>query len=391
MKNRKILDLYSDYLISSFKLATSTGLSELLDGALSHDQISRFLGQRTFNQMDYWKCVKPIVRRFEHANGLIKIDDTIEEKPHTTENEIVCWHWDHSKKPEAGLVKGINIINFQYQSPLLFDSPSMPKDKLGKGENISIPVAFEIVKKTESWFDKKSGKVKRRSPVTKNTMVQERLRILHHMNKLQFKYVLWDTWFSSKENFDFIHYELQKYFVAAIKSNRNVALNCPEDNLNRKYYRVDELDFQKASTITVWLKGMDFPVQLCRQVFKNKDGTTGELYLVTNDLQLSFQDITTTYEERWGVEMLHKSLKQNVGLEKSPTKNEVTQSNHVFAAMIAWMKLELLRLKEGSNHFALKAKLYTKALEAAFLELQRLKKCQPRLEYVSQDIIPLLR
>jgi hypothetical protein len=387
MKNRKILDLYSDYLISSFNLTTSTGLSDLLDGALSHDQISRFLGQRTFSQMDYWKCVKPIVRRFEHPNGVIKIDDTIEEKPHTTENEIVAWHWDHSRKPKAGLVKGINILNFQYQSPLLFDDS---KDQIGKGENISIPVAFEIVKKTESWFDKKSGKVKRRSPITKNTMVRERLRILHHMNKLQFRYVLWDTWFSSKENFDFVHYELQKYFVAAVKGNRKIALNCPEGNLSRKYYRVDELDFQKASTITVWLKGMDFPVQICRQVFKNKDGSTGELYLITNDLKLSFQDITTTYEERWGVEMLHKSLKQNVGLEKSPTKNEVTQSNHVFAAMIAWMKLELLRLKEGSNHFALKAKLYTKALEAAYLELQRLKIYQPRLNDIPIQIIPRL-
>jgi hypothetical protein len=337
--------------------------------------------------MDYWKCVKPIVRRFEHPNGVIKIDDTIEEKPHTTENEIVAWHWDHSRKPKAGLVKGINILNFQYQSPLLFDDS---KDQIGKGENISIPVAFEIVKKTESWFDKKSGKVKRRSPITKNTMVRERLRILHHMNKLQFRYVLWDTWFSSKENFDFVHYELQKYFVAAVKGNRKIALNCPEGNLSRKYYRVDELDFQKASTITVWLKGMDFPVQICRQVFKNKDGSTGELYLITNDLKLSFQDITTTYEERWGVEMLHKSLKQNVGLEKSPTKNEVTQSNHVFAAMIAWMKLELLRLKEGSNHFALKAKLYTKALEAAYLELQRLKIYQPRLNDIPIQIIPRL-
>jgi len=387
MKNPKILDLYSDYLIASFNLTTSTGLSDLLDGALSHDQISRFLGQRTFNQMDYWKCVKPIVRRFEHPNGVIKIDDTIEEKPHTTENEIVAWHWNHSKKPKAGLVKGINILNFQYQSPLLFDDS---KGQIGKGEIISIPVAFEIVKKTESWFDKKSGKVKRRSPITKNTMVRERLRILHHMNKLQFRYILWDTWFSSKENFDFVHYELQKYFVAAVKGNRKIALNCPQSNLNRKYYRVDELDFQKASTITVWLKGMDFPVQICQRIFKNKDGSTGKLYLITNDLQLSFQDITATYEERWGVEMLHKSLKQNVGLEKSPTKNEVTQSNHVFAAMIAWMKLELLRLKEGSNHFALKAKLYTKALEAAYLELQRLKKCQPRLSNISTHTIPRL-
>ena len=364
MKHPEILDLYSDYLIASFKLTTATGLSDLLDGSLSHDQISRFLGQGLLNQMDFWKCVKPIVRKLENSEGVIKIDDTIEEKPHSTENEIIAWHWDHSKKPKAGLVKGINIINFQYQCSLFTSDTS--SDLLGKGKDISIPLAFEIVKKTESWFDEKSGKVKRRSPENKNETVRKRLRILHHMNKVKFRYVLWDSWFSSKENLNFVHYELQKHFVVAIKGNRKVALKAPQDNLNREYHRVDELDFQKASTITVWLKGMDFPVTLCQQIFTNKDGSKGELYVVTNDLQLSEQDITAIYQQRWGVEVFHKSLKQNVGLEKSPTKNEITQSNHVFAAMIAWMKLELLRLKENSNHFALKAKLYTKALRAAY-------------------------
>jgi len=388
MKHPEILDLYSDYLIASFKLTTATGLSELLDGTLSHDQISRFLGQRLFNQMDFWKCVKPIVRKLEHSQGVIKIDDTIEEKPHSTENEIIAWHWDHSKKPKAGLTKGINIINFEYQCSLFTDDTS--SELLGKGKDISIPLAFEIVKKTESWFDEKSGKVKRRSPIKKNEIVRQRLRILNHMNKVEFRYVLWDSWFSSKENLKFVHSELQKYFVVAIKSNRLVALKAPKDNLNREYQRVDELDFQKASTITVWLKGLDFPVILCKQIFANKDGSKGELYLVTNDLQLSEHDITATYQQRWGVEMFHKSLKQNVGLEKSPTKNEITQSNHVFAAMIAWMKLELLRLKENSNHFALKAKLYTKALNAAYLELQKLKNYQPKMKPITSSNIPLL-
>lgn len=387
MKNRKILDLYSDYLISSFGLTTSTGLSKLLDGELSHDQISRFLGQRKFHQADFWRCVKPIVRRFERLDGVIKIDDTIEEKPHSTENDIITWHWDHAKKPKAGLVKGINIINFQYQCSLFLNKS---EQQIGEGENISIPLSFEIIQKTESWFDKKSGKTKKRSPLTKNEIVRERLRILYHMNKVQFRYVLWDSWFSAKDNLNFVHYELKKYFVGAIKSNRKVALDSPQNNLNRTYIRVDELDFQKAQTITVWLKGMDFPVQIFKQVFTNKDGSTGELYLITNDLQFSAQDICATYKKRWGVEVFHKSLKQNVGLEKSPTKNEVTQSNHVFAAMIAWMKLELLRLKENSNHFEIRAKLYIKAVQAAYEELQCLKKCNAELMKIHANHIPLL-
>ena len=104
MKHPDILDLYSDYLIASFSLATATGMSNLLDGAFSHDQISRFLGQSLFTQQKYWRCVKPLLRKIEQPTGVIKIDDTILEKPFSTENDIVCWHFDHSKKPQGGLV-----------------------------------------------------------------------------------------------------------------------------------------------------------------------------------------------------------------------------------------------------------------------------------------------
>jgi hypothetical protein len=38
-----LLDLYSDYLISSFGQTTATGLANLLRGGISHDQVTRFL------------------------------------------------------------------------------------------------------------------------------------------------------------------------------------------------------------------------------------------------------------------------------------------------------------------------------------------------------------
>lgn len=41
--NAEHLDLYTDYLISSFGPTTATGLAALLDGRLSHDQVTRLL------------------------------------------------------------------------------------------------------------------------------------------------------------------------------------------------------------------------------------------------------------------------------------------------------------------------------------------------------------
>lgn len=373
MKDVKLLDLYSDYLLASFRMATATGLSELTDFYLSHDKISRFLGQEAFTQKDYWLSIKPLVRKVEHSDAIIKIDDTIEEKPHSTENEVITWHWDHSKKPKAGYTKGINILNFLYHSPV----------------GVEIPICFEIIRKTESYVDAKSGEVKKRSPRTKNEMLRDQLYKVHKYNKVPFKYVLWDTWFSAKENFDFVHYELKKYFIGGLKANRKVAFSL-EQKQQGQYHRVSGLDLQEGHNITVYLQGLDFPMLLTKQVFTNKDGSCGELYLVTNDLSIDTSALNATYEKRWGVEVFHKSIKQNVGLDKSPTKHEISQSNHVFAAMIAWIKLELLSIKEQTNHFALKNKLYVKAIRAAFEELQLLKTHLTHIENQGNLDIPLL-
>lgn len=357
MKNPAILDVYSDYLLSSFGLVTATGLSHLLDNEYSHDQISRFLSQKKFDNKDFWKNVKKLLRKVETDTSVLIIDDTLEHKPHTTENELVCWHFDHCTNKN---VKGINIVNFLYCSDILPD------------DSVNVPCAFETVYKTEQYIDAKTGKEKRRSPITKNELVLNRLRILVQENQLKFKYVLWDTWFSSKENLDYVHTQLGKKFVVALKSNRLVALSA-EKKRQGEFKKIEELDLQTNQTCEVWLKGLDFPVLLVKQVFINKDGSTGVLYLITNDLDLSYLDICTIYKKRWNVENFHKSLKQNASLEKSPTKYETTQANHIFASMLAYCKLEVLKLKENMNHFQLKSRLYIQAVKAAFKELQNLK------------------
>ena len=52
---------------------------------------------------------------------------------------------------------------------------------------------------------------------------------------------------------------------------------------------------------------------------------------------------------------------------------ERTQSNHCFMALYAAARLEGLRIKHQLNHFALRSRLYLKALRSAFEELQTLK------------------
>ena len=92
--------------------------------------------------------------------------------------------------------------------------------------------------------------------------------------------------------------------------------------------------------------------------------------LFTNSLNTPVCDL---YKLRWSSEDLHKSLKQNTALEKMPAKKEASQANHVFAAMVAQVKLECLKLATRKNHYALKRNILIQALKTAWIEINKLK------------------
>ena len=170
----------------------------------------------------------------------------------------------------------------------------------------------------------------------------------------------------------YIKETLKKDFVCALKANRLVAVS-EEDHQNNRFTSIEELPWQEETLFTGWLKDVPFPVLIVRQVFTNKDGSTGILYLACSDTTVTREFILTTYQKRWPIEVFHKSLKQNAALGKAPVRRVVTQNNHVFAVLYAFFKLECLKIKRHLNHFALRAHLYLKAIRVAFDELQVLK------------------
>ena len=156
-----------------------------------------------------------------------------------------------------------------------------------------------------------------------------------------------------------------------------------DDKRQGIYVRVDEIEIEANSVRQVYLEGVSFPLHLAKQVFQNKDGSTGVLYLVTNDLTLTYESgpsrghgITSLYQKRWTIaarppgEPYHKSLKQNAALERSPAHTVKTQTNHIFASLCAFIKLEKLKVRTKSNHFELKSRLYLSAVQSAFDQLR---------------------
>jgi len=351
--DRELLEIYTDYLMSSFSYTTATGLSILSEGKISHDKVTRFLSSEDFTPAKLWKLVKPTVREIESETGVIIIDDTIEEKPSTDENEIVNWHYDHSK---GRSLKGINIITSLYYN-----------------NGVRVPVSYDLVRKTKTIYDEKRKKEKRISEKTKNEQYREMLRS-SIKNDIKFKYVLNDVWYASSENMMFVKKDLEKEFVMPLKSNRKVALS-KRDKLNGNYVTVRELELKKNTTYVIYLEKVRFPVLLLKQVFKNGDGGQGILYLVSSDLTKTYDQITAIYQKRWKVEEYHKSLKQHVSLCKSPTKRVRTQGNHVSSSIYAFFRLEYLSIKSQLNPTALRTKLYISANRAAFDELENMKAC----------------
>ena len=122
----------------------------MLEGALSHDQITRFLSGQRFDSKTLWQLVKPMVRTIEDEAGVLIFDDTIEEKPYTDENELISWHFDYSKNRT---VSGINLLNCVYHA-----------------QGVTLSVACELIDKPIVYHDEKTGRSKRKSTCSKHVL-----------------------------------------------------------------------------------------------------------------------------------------------------------------------------------------------------------------------------
>ena len=341
--NKETMEIYTDFLLAHNGAATATALSKVSGGELSHDQVTRFLSKQDYTSKQLWALVKPAVRRVESEEGCLIFDDTIQEKEWTDENEVVCWHFDHV---QGKAVKGINLLNALYYN-----------------QGATLPVAFEIIKKAEVFYDHAEGRLKRRATVTKNEQMRAMIQTCVN-NQLRFRYILMDSWFCARENLGFI-ISKKKRFIAAMKGNRLAALS-REGKKQGRFQATSTLELPEQQAVRGWLKGFEHEVLFVRRVFINKDGTRGVLNLVRSDLGLEGGQVAAIYQKRWKAEEFHKSLKSNAALGASPTHRARTQCNHVFMSIHTVFKLECMRIKYHINHFALKARLRISASIHAF-------------------------
>ena len=124
------------------------------------------------------------MREIESDDGVLIFDDTVKEKPYSSENELISWHFDHTV---GRSFKGINLLNCIYHS-----------------NEASLPVAFKLITKSIQYSDIETRKIKRKSNTTKNEDLIEILKACKR-NQLKWHYVLADSWFLSIGNMKFIN------------------------------------------------------------------------------------------------------------------------------------------------------------------------------------------
>ncbi len=167
------MDLYSDYLLISPTVVPAIVTVKMLNDTYSHDVVTRMLAQPELSQQIFWKQVKKVICQVESEFGVISVDDSIEHKSHSTKNELISWHFDHSK---GASVKGIHMVAFIYVNEL--------SDK----RKVKIPLAWELVRKDKlvEKTEKKEGKFitrqVRQASVSKIELVKERLSVLIQQN-----------------------------------------------------------------------------------------------------------------------------------------------------------------------------------------------------------------
>jgi len=315
MKNGKLLDLYSDYLISAFGQTTATGLATLLDGAVSHDQMQRSLAGEEQTSAD------------------------------------LCMIIPSREPSRASTLSPAYIPAKEYRCPL-----------------------------GSSWFGKRNATPTRKRGRKSFGRTKPRTNVPRPPA-------------TSRAQPDSVPICAQRYLVCFHRKHEFRQTHTQKGvrhATRRQSQSGAECRRQAAGTLSASGHTGTGPDETCDcvsgscrictpspQTSLHKRRWLDRLqYLVTSNTTLDGNGIAAIYQKRWNVEPYHKSLKQNASLEKSPTQTVTTQTNHLFAALCGYIKLELLKGDTQLNHFALMSKLYLRALQSAFAALRELNPVQ---------------
>jgi len=301
------LSLYSSFLIGNSNRYSGVELSKTVDDT-AHDSVSRWLSRFTFKPQELWNQAKNLVSL---KTGYLVVDDTTLNKQYSCVNELARKQYSGD---EHAIINGINLVNL-----------------LWTDWEKCVPVDYRIYQKNID------GK-------TKNDLFIE---LIKRALKRGFSplYVLFDSWYSSIANLKFIRSQ-GLTFICNLKSNR--IISCERIQL-----ALSDLPLTDKQVRKVWLKAFGH-ILVCKVVTTNGDIT----YLATNNLSLTdYNEFIGHFQQRWNIEEFHRGIKQTTGIEKCYSTKATSQKTHIFAAFVAFIRLEAVRISEHISWYEQKASI----------------------------------
>jgi len=306
---------YLSFLLSEPKNATCTRLSNILN--LSHDSINRFLQREDYIPEDLFNEVKA---KIVCQGGTLSVDDSVIDKPYSDPKKakLIDYFWSGKHKRS---VKGLNLITLYYTDV----------------HQTSVPVNFRLV-------DKSTGK-------TKNDYFMEMLNEVQLWG-LQPLWITGDSWYSSLDNLKFLK-DQEMSFMFAIKNNRLVSIE------KGKYLQIQKLEIPDDAGLIVYLKGFGL-VKIFKKIFKNEYRYYVLYQPKTDNLSpISYEDFKRIHNEHWNIEQFHRAIKQVCNVERFQVRNSQAIKNHIFCAISAFVKLELMRVQNRiSNWYEIQKNLF---------------------------------
>lgn len=310
-------EMYIYYLLSESQYTSCLRLSSIMK-TISHDSINRFLERERFEPKDLFDEEK---NKIELIGGILSVDDSVLDKPYSDPSKAAFIDYFWSGKHHA-TVKGINIISLFYTDI----------------HGISVPINYRIYNKSVS--------------KTKNDYFREMLEEILSWGVLP-TWVTGDSWYSSLENLKFIRSK-QLNFMFGVENNRIISSD------RGKYIQIQKFeDWPGDDMSTVYLKDYGM-VKACRQLYKNVYRyyvmSTAELSHLESITKIDFDRV---HGAHWGIERFHRAIKQVCNIERFQVRNENPIKNHIFCALKAFVKLELMRFNKTISHwYELRRDLY---------------------------------
>jgi len=287
--------LYTQFLLAAQDSYTCTELEQVAPTSMAHDSPTRLLAQQKLTPKILWKNVKP------HVNpdgGFLVVDDSVIDKPKMEQLGLARWQYSGA---HHDIVKGIGLTSLLWT---------------GSNSDDHIPVDYRL------YDPDTDGK-------TKNQHFQEMAKTASFRG-FKPEYVLFDSWYTSLDNLKLVR-KLGWQWLGGLRKNRVVSTG-PQQQTN-----LEKLDIPVNGRI-VHLRGYG---QI--KVFKSAPTDGRVEYYGTSNLNLTAADVERIYGKRWQIEEYHRGLKQQCGIAKCQARTDRSQRNHIWAAIHAFVILELHR------------------------------------------------